>query len=71
MYELQRALCLQVLKDAPKGSVNDILDAWLASHKSSVDAVRQTMNEMRTLPEMDFATLSVAVQAIRRVTGGD
>ncbi len=71
VYELQRALCLQVLKDAPKGPVNDILDAWLASHKSSVDAVRQTMNEMRTLPEMDFATLSVAVQAIRRVTGGD
>jgi glutamate dehydrogenase len=68
VYELQRALCLQVLKDTRRGSVNDLLDAWLASRKASVDAVRQTMNDMRSLPEMDFATLSVAVQAIRRVT---
>ncbi len=68
VYELQRALCLQVLKDHPRGSVNEILDAWISSRKSVVDTVRQTMNEMRSLPEMDFATLSVAVQAVRRVT---
>ena len=67
VYELQRALCLQVLKDARRGSVNDLLDAWLAARKTAIDAVRQTMNDMRSLPEMDFATLSVAVQAIRRI----
>ncbi len=26
------------------------------------------MTEMRSLPEMDFATLSVAVQAVRRLS---
>jgi glutamate dehydrogenase len=67
IYELQRALCLQVTKESRHGSVNDILDAWLSSRKTAVDAVRQTMNEMRSLPEMDFATLSVAVQAVRRI----
>jgi glutamate dehydrogenase len=71
IYELQRVLCLQALKGVRRGSVNDVLDQWLKTHQSSVDAVRQTMNEMRTLPEMDFATLSVAVQAVRRVTSGD
>lgn len=68
VYELQRRLCLQVLEEKPRGSVNEILESWLAARKASVDAVRQTMSEMRSLPEMDFATLSVAVQAIRRVT---
>ena len=68
VYELQRRLCLQVLEEKPRGSVNEILESWLAARKASVDAVRHTMSEMRSLPEMDFATLSVAVQAIRRVT---
>jgi hypothetical protein len=27
--------------------------------------VRQTINDMRALPQMDFATLSVALQAVR------
>jgi glutamate dehydrogenase len=67
VYELQRALCLQVLMQSRRGSTADILDSWLAKHKSAVDGVRQTMNDMRTLGEMDFATLSVAVQAVRRV----
>ncbi len=67
VYELQRVLCLQVLKSNRRGSVNDLLAAWLDAHKPAVDTVRQTMNEMRSLPEMDFATLSVAVQAVRRI----
>jgi glutamate dehydrogenase len=71
VYELQRVLCLQALKGVRRGSVNDVLDHWLKTHQSAVDVVRQTMNDMRALPEMDFATLSVAVQAVRRVTDGD
>jgi glutamate dehydrogenase len=67
VYELQRALCLQVLAQSRRGSTADILDSWLAKHKTAVDGVRQTMSDMRTLAEMDFATLSVAVQAVRRV----
>ncbi len=69
VYELQRILCLQVLKENRRASVTDMLDTWLAQNKTAVEGVRQTMNDMRSLPEMDFATLSVAVQAVRRVTG--
>ena len=68
VYELQRLLCLQVLKHAPRGSTSSALDTWLGRHKAAVDSVRQTIAEMRSLPEMDFATLSVAVQAVRRIS---
>ena len=36
----------------------------------AVDYLRQTVNDMRALPEMDFATLSVALQAVRRMAEG-
>jgi glutamate dehydrogenase len=71
VYELQRTLCLQVLSSARRGSANDALDDWLAKHKSAIDGVRQTMTDMRALAEMDFATLSVGVQAVRRVAGNE
>lgn len=67
VYELQRALCLQVLKDKPRGAVNEVLEAWIERRKGAIEALRHTMSDMRSLPEMDFATLSVAVQAVRRI----
>src|SRR5690606_11349531 len=67
VYDLQRILCLQVLKGPSRGTVDAVLGGWAARRKSAVEAVRSTMNDMRSLPEMDFATLSVAVQAIRRL----
>lgn len=67
VYDLQRILCLQVLKGPSRGTVDAVLGGWAARRKSAVEVVRSTMNDMRSLPEMDFATLSVAVQAIRRL----
>jgi hypothetical protein len=32
--------------------------------------LRQTVADMRSLPQMDFATLSVALQAVRRMAEG-
>ena len=44
--------------------------AWIARHQKAVDYLRQTVADMRSLPEMDFATLSVALQAVRRMAEG-
>jgi glutamate dehydrogenase len=73
VYNLQRALCLQVIaeskraKDAKTTSAEQ-LEGWMARHRASVDYLRQTVTDMRALPAMDFATLSVALQAVRRMT---
>mgnify|MGYP000400138666 CR=1 FL=1 len=65
IYDLQRRLCLQVLGKSPKASSEKIIEAWMKRKSTAIGHVRQTLGEMRALPEMDFATLSVALQAVR------
>jgi glutamate dehydrogenase len=72
IYELQRTLCLQVLAGAErKTGAAQSLTTWIEGNQRSLDHVKQTVNDMRTLPATDFATLSVALQAVRRVTETD
>jgi len=73
VYNLQRALCLQVIAESKrakdtKATPVEQLEGWTARHRASVDYLRQTVTDMRALPAMDFATLSVALQAVRRMT---
>ena len=70
IYNLQRVLCTQVLNESRQRAPEQALQAWIARHQKSVDYLRQTVNDMRSLPEMDFATLSVALQAVRRMAEG-
>jgi glutamate dehydrogenase len=71
VYNLQRSLCLQVItesRQAAKRAPAEALESWITRHRASVDYLRQTVSDMRGLPAMDFATLSVALQAVRRMT---
>ena len=70
IYNLQRSLCLQVLSEGGKRDPEQAVGVWTRSHQRAVDYVRQTVSDMRALPEMDFATLSVALQAVRRMAEG-
>ena len=70
IYNLQRVLCMQVLNESRQRAPEQAWQAWLARHQKAVDYLRQTVNDMRSLPEMDFATLSVALQAVRRMAEG-
>jgi glutamate dehydrogenase len=67
IYNLQRSLCLQVLSEAGRREPDQAVAAWARRRPGAVDRVRQTINDMRALPEVDFATLSVALQAVRRM----
>ena len=67
IYNLQRMLCMQVLTESRKREPAKALQSWIERHKQAVDYVRQTVSDMRALPAMDFATLSVALQAVRRM----
>ena len=64
IYDLQRKLCLQVLGKSRSPSTSAV-DTWLQKNAAAIGHVRQTINDMRALPQMDFATLSVALQAVR------
>jgi glutamate dehydrogenase len=70
IYNLQRVLCTQVIAESRKREPVKALDGWLERHREVVDHLRQTVNDMRALPAMDFATLSVALQAVRRMAEG-
>ena len=65
VYRLQRQLTLQALKATKVPT--QALQTWLDKNAAGVAHVRQTVDEMRALPTADFATLSVALQAVRRL----
>jgi glutamate dehydrogenase len=67
IYNLQRTLCMQVLSESRQRAPEQVLQSWVERHQQRVDYLRQTVSDMRSLPEMDFATLSVALQAVRRM----
>jgi glutamate dehydrogenase len=70
IYNLQRMLCTQVLSESRQRAPEQALQTWITRHQKAVDYLRQIVNDMRSLPEMDFATLSVALQAVRRMAEG-
>jgi glutamate dehydrogenase len=70
IYNLQRMLCMQVLNESRQRVSEQTLQGWVTRHQKAVDHLRQTVADMRSLPQMDFATLSVALQAVRRMAEG-
>jgi NAD-specific glutamate dehydrogenase len=43
------------------------VEQWLARHAAPVDALKRVVVDLRTGTPPDFATLSVALQAVRRL----
>jgi len=70
LHTLQRTLCLQVLATKTKQTPHAALDSWLKCRGDSIMHAKQTMTDMRSLPNADFATLSVAMQSLRLLTEG-
>jgi glutamate dehydrogenase len=66
LYELQRKITAAVLagKGANPGAR---VDRWLAAHASGIDSLKRIVVDLRTGAAPDFATLSVALQAVRRL----
>jgi glutamate dehydrogenase len=66
LYELQRKITGAVL--ACKGrEASARVDQWMARHSAPVDALKRVVVDLRTGLPPDFATLSVALQAVRRL----
>ena len=70
LYSMQRGLTDAALRNRPRGDAVRATDAWLATRKREVDALRRIVGEMESNQSTDFATLSVGLQSVRRVLEG-
>ncbi len=67
-YLLQRRLCEQVLARGVRGDATARVSAWIATGGATIESLSRTVREMRATGSADFPTLSVALQAVRRLT---
>jgi glutamate dehydrogenase len=72
LFALQRELAAQVIT-ARNGddSAQAVVDAWLESHSAEVAHSHQLLSDMASVGDLDFATLSVALQEIRKLAGSE
>ncbi len=66
LYGLQRKVTSAVLGCKGRDAAARV-DAWSGRHAASVDALKRIVVDLRTGSPPDFATLSVALQAVRRL----
>jgi glutamate dehydrogenase len=67
LYALQSKVTLAVLKSKGRDASARV-DQWLSRHSAPVDSLKRVVVDLRTGSPPDFATLSVALQAVRRLT---
>ena len=66
LYDLQRKLTSAVLSRKGRTPAARV-DQWLGQHAAAVDSLKRIVIDLRTGAAPDFATLSVALQAVRRL----
>ena len=66
LYGLQRKITAAVLKCKGRDAAARV-DHWTRRHAASVDTLKRIVVDLRTGSPPDFATLSVALQAVRRL----
>ena len=66
LYALQRKITGAVLKCKGRDPAARV-DQWSAAHAGAVDSLKRIVVDLRTGSPPDFATLSVALQAVRRL----
>jgi glutamate dehydrogenase len=67
-YALHRRLTEQVVARSRRGDPAARVANWLEAGGAAVDNLARTVGAMRTGGVVDFPTLSVALQAVRRLT---
>jgi len=68
LFGLQRKLTAAALASPGKEPAARV-DSWLLAHRAEVDYLRALILDLRTGSAPDFATLSVALQSVRRLAG--
>jgi glutamate dehydrogenase len=72
LFEVHRSLAQGVLESSRETDPVKSLDKWLARNKAAAEHARAVVNDIRAqTTEVDFASLSVALQAVRRVAAAE
>ena len=66
LYALQRKITSSVLRSKGRHAAARV-DQWVERHAPSVDSLKRVIVDLRTGSPPDFATLSVVIQAVRRL----
>jgi glutamate dehydrogenase len=69
LYALHRSVTDSILARARRGDPKRAVDAWLAERGAAHEHLRRTLADMASGATPDFATLSVALQSLRRLAG--
>jgi glutamate dehydrogenase len=68
LYETHRGLAQRVLEESRERDPVRALERWQKKHAASASHAQGVVNDIRALPSgVDFASLSVALQAVRRL----
>jgi glutamate dehydrogenase len=67
IYRLRRQLSLRLITPRSKRNPREIADQWLEKHAVEVAHYRKTIEEMKLRGNVDFATLSVAAQELKKL----
>lgn len=69
LYSQQRRITALALRQPKKGaSATEVVNAWLAEREQRVQHAQRVLADMRTAGTLDFATASVALQEIRKIS---
>jgi len=67
-YRIRRDFAVTLLDNRSRKSPEALFDAWLAKNSSAVRKFDTILSEMQLRQDIDFATLSVAAQELRKLT---
>ncbi len=67
IYRLRRQLSLRLITPRSRRDPREIADQWLEKHAADVEHYRNTIEEMKLRGNVDFATLSVAAQELKKL----
>jgi glutamate dehydrogenase len=67
-YRIRRDFAVDLLSGRSRKSPEELFNAWLNRHSASVRMFDSILAEMQLRPDIDFATLSVAAQELRKLT---
>ena len=70
LYRCRRDLASQLLAPRRKKDPEVLADAWLQAHSAEVERFTRMMAEMKLRDGVDFATLTVAAQELRKLISG-
>jgi glutamate dehydrogenase len=68
IYRERRELAAILLRGHGKTIPKNVVDDWIEEHAIAVEHFTTMLEEMKQRPEIDFATLSVAQQELRRLS---